>query len=236
VVRLSNHERSDDLWYLRMIAAIVPAKALDEAKSRLAALLSEDERRRLALAMLEDVLRTLRAVPRLDLVSVVSPDEDVLETARALGAEAIAEPPTCHGINQALEHALNVMSNRALAAVLVVLADVPALTPIDVDRVLDALPHDSGAVICPSSATGTSALALRPPDAIPFRFGAQSFAAHQREARERGVPMTVLHINSLIYDIDEPDDLRRLLARPAQTATYRLLTELQMIERMGARI
>ena len=37
-----------------MIAAIVPAKALDQAKGRLAALLSEGERRDLALAMLEE--------------------------------------------------------------------------------------------------------------------------------------------------------------------------------------
>ena len=68
-----------------MIAALVPAKALDQAKGRLAAVLSEDERRELALAMLEDVLRALQAVSRLDLIAVVSPDAEVL--ARAWSAQ-----------------------------------------------------------------------------------------------------------------------------------------------------
>ncbi len=61
-----------------MIAALVPAKSLDEAKGRLASILSEDERRRLALAMLEDLVRALQAVPRIDSISVVSPDAEVL--------------------------------------------------------------------------------------------------------------------------------------------------------------
>ena len=43
-----------------MIRALVPAKALGEAKGRLASVLSEIERRKLALAMLEDVVRTLK--------------------------------------------------------------------------------------------------------------------------------------------------------------------------------
>ena len=49
-----------------MITAIVPAKALDQAKGRLAAILSEAERRELALAMLEDVVRALQSAPAID--------------------------------------------------------------------------------------------------------------------------------------------------------------------------
>ena len=60
-----------------MIAALVPAKALDQAKGRLAAILNENERRGLALAMLEDVLRVLRSAEVIESVSVVSPDESV---------------------------------------------------------------------------------------------------------------------------------------------------------------
>ena len=69
-----------------MIAAIVPVKALDQAKRRLASLLSQEERRRLSLAMLEDVLRAVQAVPRIDHVAVVSPDPAVLARVRKLGA------------------------------------------------------------------------------------------------------------------------------------------------------
>ncbi len=215
-----------------MIAALVPAKALDEAKGRLAVLLSEDERRRLAIAMLEDVLGALQAVPRLDLIAVVSPDADVLARARALGARPIAEPRQSRGINRALAHALGLISSPGIDALLVVLADVPAVTPAEIEAVLDALPPGPGAVICPSLDRGTSALALRPPDAIPFRFGHHSFLAHKREAAARGVPARVLRTASLAADIDAPDDLLDLIARPAETATHRFLAQLGLGERL----
>ncbi|MDO8615737.1 MAG: 2-phospho-L-lactate guanylyltransferase [Dehalococcoidia bacterium] len=224
-----------------MIAALVPAKALDQAKGRLAALLSEDERRRLALAMLEDVVRALQGAARIGLIAVVSPDAEVLALARELGAQAIQEPSSVRGINQALSHALKIMSHRALDALLVVLADVPAVTPADIDAVLDALPADRGAVICPSHDRGTSVLAMRPPALIPFRFGAHSFPAHKREAAARGVPTAVLRLAALARDIDGPDDLRLLMSGPAGgaeaapvragPATQRLLAELRVAGR-----
>jgi 2-phospho-L-lactate guanylyltransferase len=216
-----------------MIAALVPAKALDEAKTRLAAMLTEDERRCLALTMLGDVLRTLQAVPRLDVIAVVSPDDEVLERARELGAEAILEPSSARGINQALAHAMNVMSPRGVSSLLVVLADVPAVTPGEIESVLDALPADRGAVICPSSAGGTSALAVRPSGAIRFRFGEQSLAAHERECRERAVAAQVLRIEALERDIDEPDGLRWLISHPAETATHRLLAQISIAQRLN---
>jgi len=218
-----------------MIAALVPAKALDQAKGRLAALLPrQDERRQLALAMLEDVLRALQAVPCLDLIAVVSPDADVLGRARALGAEPITEPRQSRGINQALSHGLGVISSADIDALLVLLADVPAVTPSEIQSVLDTLPQGRGAVICPSVARGTSALALRPPNAFPFRFGPNSFQAHKREAAARGIPARVLRIDSLAHDIDGPDDLRDLISRPAETATHRLLARLGLADRLQA--
>ena len=215
-----------------MIAALVPAKALDRAKGRLAALLTEDERRKLALAMLEDVVKALQAVPEIDSVAVISPDAEVMDAARALAAEAIEEPPSVRGLNQALAHGLSVMSSRP-DALLVVLADVPAVKPADVKEVLDALPPDRGVVIAPSSAKGTSALALRPADVIPFRFGEQSFQDHKREAAARKIEHTIVRNDALANDIDEPADLKRLLEHPAETATHRLLARLGAATRIG---
>jgi len=215
-------------------AALVPAKALDQAKGRLAAILSEEERRDLALAMLEDVLRALKAAPRIDLVAVVSPDAEVLAKAQALGAQPIAELPSARGLNQALRHGLSLLSPRGIDALLVVLGDVPAVSPAEVEAVLDILPPEQGVVICPSVARGTSAIALRPADAIPFRFGRGSFLAHQREAAARGIPCRVLRIDSLSRDIDGPDDLLELVSRPADTATHRFLARLRLAERLQA--
>lgn len=215
-----------------MIAALLPAKSLDEAKGRLASLLSEDERRRLALAMLEDIVRALQAVPRIDSISIVSPDAEVLSKAREMDTNAIEEPESTHGINQALTYAAKQIAADGADTLLVVLADVPAATPTEFDAIIEALPADRGIVISPSAANGTSALALRPPDAIPYRFGKDSFAAHERAASEADVSMTVAKFDSLSNDIDEPDNLRELLSQPAETATHRLLAQLRISERL----
>jgi 2-phospho-L-lactate guanylyltransferase len=151
-----------------------------------------------------------------------------------MGADAIDEPAGVRGINQALEHALKLVSPQRLSALLVVLADVPAVTSGEIEAVLDALPADRGAVICPSSAGGTSALALRPPEALPFRFGPGSFAAHEKEATERGVPLSVLHFDSLSRDIDEPDDLLFLLSLGTNTAAHDFLVKRSVARRLIA--
>lgn len=214
-----------------MISALVPAKTLDEAKGRLAAVLSLTERRQLALAMLEDVLTALRAVPSIAAVAVVSPDSDVSELAARLGATPIAESANVSGINQALKRAASVMSPRP-DALIVVPSDLPELTPADIERVLAVLP-ERGVAGAPSKDGGTSALALRPPDVIEFRFGPDSFAAHQREADDASVPMVAVEGDAFARDIDSPDDLRELLSHPAHTATQRLLTRLALAERFA---
>ena len=221
-----------------MIAALVPAKALSQAKGRLAAVLSDEERRQLALAMLEDVLTALAGVPAIGRRAVVSPDAEVLAQAQRLGAVPIAEPPQSRGVNRALSYAAAQLSAQGAQALLVVPVDVPAIIPAEVEAILEALPGERGVVLCPSLARGTSALALRPPDAIPFRFGRNSFLAHRREANARGLAARVLRIASLAVDIDSPDDLLDLLSRPADrqtraAATHRLLARIGLAQRLA---
>lgn len=216
-----------------MIAALLPAKSLDEAKGRLADLLNDDERRILALAMLEDIVRALQAVPRIDSISIVSPDSEVLAKAWELEADAIEEPESVHGINQALSYAARQIADGGANTLLVVLADVPAATPTEFDALISALRPERSIVISPSSANGTSVLALRPPDAIPFVFGEDSFEAHEQAASDAGVDFNVVRFESLANDIDEPDDLRQLLSQPAETATHRLLAQMHVGERLG---
>jgi 2-phospho-L-lactate guanylyltransferase len=217
-----------------VIAALVPVKALAAAKGRLAEVLSEDERRRLALAMLEDVLGVLASVQRVDGVAVVSPDGEALGRARELGAEPIEEPPSSRGVNQALTLASRRLAEGGAEALIVVAADLPGALPGDLEALLDALPEGEGIALAPTNDRGTGALALRPPGLIPFRYGRHSSVLHKREAAARGLPAAVLHLDSLARDVDEPDDLAALLAEPADTATHRLLAEIGIGERLGA--
>jgi len=213
-----------------VIRALVPAKALGEAKGRLSAALSELERRKLALAMLEDVVRALKAVSAIESVSVVSPDSDALGLAAELDASPVAESANVRGLNRALARALSAMSPKP-DALLIVLGDVPEATPGDIETLLAALP-ERGIALSPSADRGTSALVLRPPDVIALRFGERSSLKHRREAAAIGVPAKVVQIESLSHDMDSPEDLRGLLARPGETTTHRLLADLGIAERL----
>ena len=75
-----------------MIVAVLPIRGGEQAKSRLAGLLSAEERKGLALAMAEDVLTALAAAPALDRLLVVTGDAVVAALARRFGADVLGEP------------------------------------------------------------------------------------------------------------------------------------------------
>ena len=114
---------------------LVPAKALDQAKGRLAELLTEHERRSLSLVMLEDVLRALSSARSVDRTFVVSPDQEILRDAERFGADPIAQPASLSGINEALKHASRMISLEEPSAILVLLADVPAVTSEEIESI-----------------------------------------------------------------------------------------------------
>jgi 2-phospho-L-lactate guanylyltransferase len=76
-----------------MPVPLVPVKALAAAKGRLGPWLGPLERRLLAIAMFEDVVAALRAVPGLEAPVVVSPDREVWRRAEAIGCRVVEEPP-----------------------------------------------------------------------------------------------------------------------------------------------
>jgi len=194
-----------------VIAALVPVKRLAQAKSRLRTVLSDGQRRQFVLAMLEDVLRLALAQPAIASTAVVSADDDALAFARRLGAHTIREPQSVRGLNAALAFAADALARQGASGLLVLPADVPLATTVDIESILAAW-KEAPVVLCPSHSRGTGALALRPPQAIPFCFGPRSFAAHRRAAVERGLPVAVLSRASLALDIDRPQDLPAVLA------------------------
>jgi 2-phospho-L-lactate guanylyltransferase len=194
-----------------VIAAVVPVKRLAQAKSHLRPVLSDGQRREFVLAMLEDVLRLLAGQRAIAATAVVSADEEVLAFARRLGAQPIREPHSVRGLNAALAFAADVLARQGASGLLVLPADVPLATSVDIEAVLAAW-QVAPVVLCPSRSGGTGALALRPPQAIPFRFGPRSFAAHRRAAVERGLPVAVVSRPGLTLDIDRPEDLPAILA------------------------
>ena len=71
-------------------------------------------------------------------------------------------------------------------------------------------PARRGVAIAPDkTGRGTNALALRPPDALRFSFGIDSFAKHRAAAG--ALPFVVVDRPGLAFDLDTPEDLARWL-------------------------
>ncbi|MHB8618840.1 MAG: 2-phospho-L-lactate guanylyltransferase [Chloroflexota bacterium] len=188
------------------VAAIVPVKSLQAAKTRLIGELNPDERGALAGRLLRGVLATLASAPAIAAWAVVSRDDRALELAREWGGQAIREAGS--DLNSALDQARRWAVDAGMEAILVLPADVPLLTVEDVDG-MAAAADESDVVIAPSGDGGTNGLFLRPPDVIPFRFGPGSAALHRREAMQRHLSVKTFVSHTLAFDVDTPEDLRR---------------------------
>jgi 2-phospho-L-lactate guanylyltransferase len=185
--------------------AVIPVKALSEAKSRLAPYLSQPQRSTLVLNMLQHVIHALRASACFDAVTVVSSDAQVLELAQQWGAHAQVEEEQGH--NPALHAAaLKEIANGA-TALLTISADLPLLLPEDI-RQMVKLSHLYDVVLAASSeGTGTNALLTQPPLAVPYVFGPGSLQSYEEEARKRLLSSTLYKSCSTAIDIDTIDDL-----------------------------
>lgn len=209
-----------------MIHALIPVKSLDRAKGRLAPLLAVNERRALALAMLDDVLAVLRATPQVATMSVVSNDREVREHAWAAGARVVDD--TTNSLNDALHYAAHQLQMRNRTRLMVVFADLPLLTSQELELFLvrgDTVDVALGA----SRDGGTNALLTA--HALPFLFGPNSLAQHLHAAEERGLRTAVVHSQGIERDIDRPDDVVWLARCGGTTATARLVRELRIEER-----
>ncbi len=200
--------------------AVVPAKALGAAKSRLLPHLGRDAVARLALAMLGDLLATLGQVTALSRVAVVTPDGELAEAARRAGAEALLRPDP--GLNPAVEAAAAELAPDPAEGALVVLGDVAGALPEEIEQLLGAV-EGRGVALAPSSDGGSSALVRLPRDLIPAGFGPGSAKVHRDLAARAGAPFREVPLPSLAIDVDEPADLEAFLARPGGGARTRAL-------------
>jgi len=206
---------------LRRTIAILPVKRFELAKTRLGDALSIAQRRRLARAMVADVLDALLAAPELDGVTVVTNEGAVAALARDAGAVVLAEPHESGQSAAALigiGHALGGGFDRAL----LVPGDCPALDGATLRALLEPVPAAPAVtIVADRHGSGTNALLLDPPDAIEPGFGEGSFERHHERARAAGAAWHVAALPGLALDIDTPSDLAALrgaLAGPRTTA------------------
>jgi 2-phospho-L-lactate guanylyltransferase len=204
------------------IFAVVPVKETLAAKQRLASILSPHARKALALAMLEDVLGAISQASSLAGIIVVTLDARACHLARDYGA-TIATAGAGDGHTGAVTAtAVTLAANGA--AMLTLPGDVPLVRASDIEAVIEAHRRSAGFTIVPArDERGSNTILCSPADAVPLRFGEDSYFPHLAAARARGIEPMSVALPRLGLDIDNPDDLAALLAWPDETKAHAVL-------------
>jgi 2-phospho-L-lactate guanylyltransferase len=192
--------------------AILPVKRFELAKTRLADALANGVRRRLAEAMVADVLDALLACGSLDGVVVVTNERSIATLALAAGATVLPDPRESGQSAAALvgiAHALAAACER----VLLVPGDCPAVDAETLRALLDGgASAPAVTIVADRHGSGTNALLLAPPDVIEPGFGPGSFERHRQRAHAAGAAWQAAALPALLLDVDTPEDLAALRA------------------------
>jgi 2-phospho-L-lactate guanylyltransferase len=183
---------------------VLPLKGGSAAKSRLGAPPA------VALALALDCLDAVRATHAVRSVLVVTSDGGTAAACSAAGAEVVLERSPGAGLLAAVDDGLAVAPR---GPVVVLLGDLPALTPADLAAALDACGRSlragaRSALVPDAEGTGSVLLAALAAGDLDPAFGPGSAAEHER----RGAVRLGLDLPRLRRDVDTAADLAAALA------------------------
>lgn len=182
---------------------VVPVKRPEFAKSRLADA-AGPLRPQLARAFAADTVTAALAAAHVEDVTVVTDDDETARSVKVLGAFVVADTPDA-GLNAALRHGVRSIAARQPAAPVAALsADLAALRPDELDRVLEAASQHQVSFVADAAGIGTTLYAAVANTAFEPRFGGRSRAAHRQAG---AVELDLADIPSVRRDIDTAVDL-----------------------------
>ena len=188
---------------------VIPLKPLTRAKSRLSDTAGDGVRPGLALAFAQDTVAAALACAVVGDVAVVTDDGLAGRELAALGARIVPDEPG-GGLNPALAHAAAVVrASRPESAVAALNADLPALRPLELARVLDAAAEFPRAFLPDAAAIGTTLLTAREGRELRPAFGRDSRARHRASG---AAELALEAVDSVRQDVDTGEDLRAALA------------------------
>jgi 2-phospho-L-lactate/phosphoenolpyruvate guanylyltransferase len=204
---------SRDIW------AVVPIKERDGAKQRLSGFLTPGQRQELAKVMAGEVLGALAGATGLAGILVVTLDPVATRLAERVGARVVTEG-TREGHTGAVMAGRAVLLRERRGGMLTLPGDIPCVTAAEVDAVLAAHPGAPGFTIVPAhDELGSNTVVCSPPDAVPLRFGDNSYFPHLDAARGVGIEPTIVRLPGIAMDVDHPVDLAALLRLPQSAGT-----------------
>jgi len=171
--------------------------------------------------MLANVLDALRKSGKICEITVVSADRRAAALAHRHGAKFLWEGRQ-RGLNNAVKLALGKLEDESGAA-LIVHADLPLITPRDINRLIAKSSDCQIAIVPCKNGTGTNALLLSPPYAITPVFGEGSCTMHINLAKDSGLPWKLLRIRGIQFDIDDLRDLGQFIQHNGWDRRFRFL-------------
>ncbi len=194
------------------VFAIVPVKNFESGKSRLASLLTVEERVKLSELFLDYTLNTLTNTSVISNVVVVSSDKRAEGIAKIHNAKFLQEKKN-QGVNAAVSLADVYISDYAVDATIVIPQDLPLLLPEDIERICtSAQEHEKCLVICPSLRfDGSNALLRRPPLLISTNYDNDSYNVHIKKAKASDAIIKIIKTERIMTDIDTVEDVINLI-------------------------
>jgi 2-phospho-L-lactate guanylyltransferase len=177
--------------------AVIPYKKA-RAKSRLSPVLSQDEREEFVELMLNQVINTLKEAG-IGTIDILSPSMYGLENMKKVNVLLDKKD---------LNEALNRYLEQAEEPVMIVMADLPLLSP---DHVKGIASTKEDVCIVPGKGGGTNILFIKNPSGYRVRYYGSSFLTHCSIAEKTGQNVEIYDSFLAGTDIDEPEDLVELL-------------------------
>jgi 2-phospho-L-lactate guanylyltransferase len=194
---------------------VVPVKGGPDAKSRLAGGFEPEARRALAGALALDTLDAVLATLSVACVVVVTGERRLLPAPANDTAHVVHVDDPGRGLGAAVQAGIDAAPDGPCA---VLLGDLPALRPSDLDAALAEAARHERAFVPDAEGTGTTLLTGRTPAALRPRFGSGSASAHTVAGH---VPLDARP--SLRRDVDTAADLDDAAALGVGTRTTAFL-------------
>jgi len=213
--------------------AIIPVKGLLDSKSRFSRSLGPEDKKKLIVALLEDVRTAVEDSELFRRVLVVSPDPSVEKEANLPDGTFLHQEG--QGLNAAVRQSTLLAMREKASSVAVLLADIPLLEPRDLKELYSVGETAQKVVLSPSLKGGTNIMVREPPDIIAPAYGRWSFSTHLRSAQKLGVAVYSFSNSRLSFDVDTPEDLITMRRRDPQgkTRTARSLEEITQLRVMA---
>jgi 2-phospho-L-lactate guanylyltransferase len=205
--------------------AIIPVKETQGAKQRLAPVLSRSLRQALALAMLEDVLEAVTGVKGLGGAILVTVDPQAETLARRYGMATLTDGAH-DGHTGAVNAGTRYLVAQSRKTMLTLPGDLPLVTAAELEQLIAVHAPAPAFTIAPAhDDLGSNAILMSPPQAVPLRFGEDSFFPHLAAARAQGIEPCVLQLSGIAFDIDNPQDLHHFARLGSRTRAGMLIAE-----------